>query len=177
MIKATILFVIVFLANNSNASDYEDALKTGIVFHKDSQILLAEKFINAEFFVPFPKYRFTIQDNVTQLLSILSTKWKSKSTDCSLNFAKRFNASVESFNVDWMLRKLQSEVQLAQDEVSSIKFETSYFLYKEAEENQSRRRRGAPMLLATLAEIGLFGPGILIDDSSSCGLLGIFGTC
>ena len=62
MIKATILFVIVFLDNNSNASDYEDSLKTGIVFHKDSRITLAEKLINAEFFVPFPKYRSTIQD-------------------------------------------------------------------------------------------------------------------
>ena len=33
------------------------------------------------------------------------------------------------------------------------------------------------MVLATLAGIGLFGPGILMDDYSSCGLLRIFGTC
>ena len=76
-----------------------------------------------------------------------------------------------------MLRKLQSEVQLAQDEVSSIKVETFHFLFNEAEENQSRRRRGAPMVLATIAGIGLFGPGILMDDSPSCGLLGVFDTC
>ena len=177
MKQAIIILGFLYLIKISQASEYEDALKTGIIFHKDSQILLAEKFINAEFLVPFPKYSFTIQDNVTQLLSVLSTKWKSKSTDCSLNFAKQLNASVESFNVDWILRKLQSEVQLAQDEVSSIKVETSHFLFNEAEENRSRRRRGAPLALATLAGVGLFGPGILMDDSSSCGLLGIFGTC
>ena len=76
-----------------------------------------------------------------------------------------------------MLRKLQSEVQLAQDEVSSMKVKTSHFVFNEAEENQSRRRRGAPMVLATLAGIGLFAPGILMDDSPNCGLRGTFGTC
>ena len=177
MIEATTLIVLVFLANTSYASEYEDALKTGIIFHKDSQILLAEKFINAEFLVPFPSYNFTIQDNVTQLLSILSTKWKSKSTDCKLSFAKTFNASVDSFNVDWMLRKLQVEIQLAQKEVSTIKVETSNFLFNENDEDQSRKRRGIMSKLAAIAGIGLFGPGIFMDDSSSCGLLGIFGTC
>ena len=160
MIKVTILFGIVF-PNNSNASDYEDALKTGIVVHKHGQIILAEKFMNAEFLVQFPKYRFTIQRIVTQLLSILSAKWKLKSTDCSLNFAKRFNASVESFNVGWMLQKLQSEVQLTQNEVSSIKVETSHFLFNKAQKNQARRR-GALIVLATLVGIGLFEPGILM---------------
>ena len=75
MKQAIIILGFLYLIKISQASEYEDALKTGIIFHKDSQILLAEKFINAEFLVPFPKYSFTIQDNVTQLLSVLSTKW------------------------------------------------------------------------------------------------------
>ena len=66
---------------------------------------------------------------------------------------------------------------MAQSQVSSIKVEISNFLFNEAEENESRRRRVAPMALATLSGIGLFGPGVLMDISASCGLLKTVGTC
>ena len=41
----------------------------------------------------------------------------------------------------------------------------------------TRQRRGATMGLAALAAIGIFGGGLAIGGSDSCGLRGIFGNC
>ena len=40
--------------NEETPTKYE-ALTKGILFHKESQTLLAEKFFNVEFLVPFPQ--------------------------------------------------------------------------------------------------------------------------
>ena len=52
----------------------EEALAQGIIFHKEGKILITEKFINAEFLVPFPRYNFTIRQVETLLLE-LPKKW------------------------------------------------------------------------------------------------------
>ena len=62
--KAENYFNLCFLFKNicKPFSSENHALKRGILFHKGSQILVAEKHINVQFLVPFPKNNFTMKN-------------------------------------------------------------------------------------------------------------------
>ena len=40
-----------------------DYLSKGVIFHKETKIHLAEKFVNFEFLIPFPKYNSTEKED------------------------------------------------------------------------------------------------------------------
>ena len=66
-----------------------EVLAQGKIFHKEGKILITEKFKNAEFVVPFPRYNFTVRSQVENLLHELSTKWTTQSEFSNTTYSTR----------------------------------------------------------------------------------------
>ena len=86
-------------SENSESPDY---LLKGIVFHQSSKIILAEKFVNVEFLLPFPEYNFTTRKSIHEMLQTLTNMWKMNSSLCPLEFSTKFNTTADPFNLNWM---------------------------------------------------------------------------
>ena len=158
-------------SNNPN-----DLLEKGILFNERNKILLTEKFISVEFLVPFPTYEFSLKPDIEQLIHRLSQMWDLPSIFCPLNFSSHFSSNSSGFNVNWMLFQINHEIHASENDLNTIRNETSMFL-RPPSDQQPRKRRGAGVGLAALAAVGLFGGGIAMGSSDSCGLQGIFGGC
>ena len=174
MIFEQLLLVLVTSASFSASSETPDYLSDGIIFHKETKILLAEKFVNVEFLIPFPNYNFTQKDAITTLLQKLSNMWKLPSAFCPLAFSTGFNSSSEKFNLDWLVKKITEETDAAKTEVDLIRSETAQFLTPHEEQSRARRSSDGAGAASLLAGIGL---GIVMQELGGCGITGIFGGC
>ena len=78
-----------------------------------------------------------------------------------------------------MLHQIDYEISLEQQDLALIRNETDMFLKPPQHTKSTRQRRGASagVGLAALAAVGLFGGGLAVGGSDSCGLRGIFGNC
>ena len=179
--RLVVLFILLTTIHLSYSEDYhqefDDVLRKGIMLNVESRILLAEKFIPIQFLVPFPKYNFSMKTELTELLKNLNNKWKVPSTSCPLEFSTSFKTNTSSYNVDWILNKIQKEVLKSKSNIDMLRNETPTFLQNDKEVMQSRQRRGAHVGALAMAGIGLFGSGLMMGGSAGCGLTGIFGSC
>ena len=169
--------LLLFLQIGSTLASYDDVLSSGIIFHKDSKIILAEKFVNVQFLLPFPKYNFTMKSTMRNYLSKLSEKWRTPSIECPLDFSTNFNSTTDPFNLNWLLDMIEDKAEAAKQEAQAIRTDTSRFLNKN-QLDSTRNRRAAPLIAAAaIAGIGLFGSGVMMGNSGGCGIMGIFGSC
>ena len=179
--RLVVLFILLTTIHLSYSEDYhqefDDVLRKGIMFNEESRIPLAEKFIPIQFLVPFPKYNFSMKTELTELLKNLNNKLKLPSTSCPLEFSTNFKTNTSSYNVDWILNKIQKEVLKSKSNIDMLRNETATFLQNDKEVMQSRQRRGAHVGALAMAGIGLFGSGLMMGGSAGCGLTGIFGSC
>ena len=159
------------------SSNPDDLLQKGILFHERGNILLAEKFVPVEFMIPFPTYDFSLKNDIETTIARLSSMWDLPSIFCPLNFSSSFNSNSTSFNVNWILVQINTEINEAAKDVQLLRNETSAFLSPPSSQRPSRQKRGAGAGAAALAAVGLFGGGLALGSSGSCGLQGIFGTC
>ena len=145
--------------------DFDKFLSKGILFHENAKILLAEKFVNVEFLIPFPRYNFTAKEAIEETLHKLSNMWNIPSVFCPFDFSSQFNTSTDQFNVNWLLDKIQSETHEAEQTVKNLHATTSKLL-AENPDKSARDRRGAPVVAAAaLAGICLFGSGVAMGSS------------
>ena len=168
-----IQFLIFALPIISKASEIPEYLSRGVIFNEESKILLAEKFINVEFLLPFPTYNFSSRADMKKLLTTLKSIWKAPTLLCPLDTSTRFNKSTGAFNLDWLLTEIDEEIELAKTEVNKIREECSAFL---KHQKSNRVKRAVPVAAALMAGIGLFGGGIMLGGND-CGITGIFGQC
>ena len=117
MLLTIVLNLLLFGPTFETPINTEAALDKGIIFHKEGKILITEKFINVEFLVPFPRYNFTIRQQVETLLSELSKKWITQSEFCNLTHSTTYRNQTDSFNVDWLYAKILNETIEAESEV------------------------------------------------------------
>ena len=166
-------------SNIEAATNPDDLIEKGILFNEVSKILLTEKFIRVEFLVPFPTYEFTMKPDIEEMIQRLSLMWETPSLFCPLNFSSQFATNTSGFNVHWMLHQIDNEISAAQLDLALIRNETALFLKPPQPTKSTRQRRGAGagVDLAALAAVGLFGGGLAVGSSDSCGLRGIFGNC
>ena len=87
MLLTIVLNLVLFGPTFENPINTEAALDKGIIFHKEGKILITEKFINVEFLVPFPRYNFTIRQQVETLLNELSKNGSRKRNFATLPIA------------------------------------------------------------------------------------------
>ena len=159
------------IAPSNNPKDLPDREKLS---NERNNILLTEKFIRVEFLVPFPTYEFTLKPDIEQLIQRLSHMWDLPSLLCPLNFSSHFSSNSSGLNVNRMLLQIKQEIYESENDLAIIRNETSMFLRPPSEQNPTRTRRGASLGLAALAAVGLFGGGVVMGNSDSCGLRGIF---
>ena len=166
-------------SNIEAASNPDDLFEKGILFNKVSEISLTENFFRVEFLVPFPTYEFTMKPDIEKMIQQLSLMWEIPSFFCPFNFSSQFATNTSGFNVNWMLHQIDYEISLAQQDLALIRNETALLLTPPKPPKSTRQRRGAGtgVGLAALAAVGLFGGGLAVGGSDSCGLRGIFGNC
>ena len=155
--------------------DSDGPLKKGIIFHENKKILLAEKFINVEFLLPFPQFAVSIKSDLAHLLTILDSMWDMPIFNCYLNFT---NTSMQGFDVNWLLSEVQKEVAASEQALLALQHEIAAFLppLSPSTSHADCPRRALPLEAAAVGAIGLFGTGIAMG-SGDCGLSCIFGTC
>ena len=164
-------------SNIEAASNPDDLIEKGIFFNEVNKILLTEKFIRVEFLVPFPTYEFTIKPDIEKMIQQLSLMWETPSLFWPFYFSIQFATNTSGFNVHWMLHQIDNEISAAQLDLALIRNETAIILKPPQPPKFTRQRRGASagVGLAALAAVGLFGGGLAVGSSDSCGLRGIFG--
>ena len=177
MLLTIVINLVLFGPTFETPINTEEALTQGIIFHKEGKILINEKFINAEFLVPFPRYNFTVRHQVETLLHEFSMKWTTQSEFCNTTYSTTYKNQTDVFNVDWLDTKIFNETIEAEIEVFKLRNETEKLLTRVEEDPLTRQKRAAPLAMAAaVAGIGLFGPGIAMSSGGCGGITGIFGS-
>ena len=130
-----ILFIHIAQANSRQGS-----LDKGIFFNEETNILLAEKFINVQFLVPFPRFEMTLISSVDQIAQSLQKMWQNPTYFCYLNFT---NTSEVDFKMDWLFKETEKEISFAQTDLLKIKSDVASFL-KGKQENQKDTEKTSP---------------------------------
>ena len=164
-------------SNLQPSNSHDELLEKGILFHERGKILLAETFVPVEFMIPFPTHDFALKHEIERTIDRLGSMWDLPSLFCPLNFSSGFNSNPTSFNVNWILVQINHDNNEAAIDVILLRNETSAFLSPPPPQRPSREKRGASTGAVALAAVGLFGGGVALSSSGSCGLQGIFGTC
>ena len=174
---ATFLLAIHLHAAQSPISEFDDSdgpLKKGIIFHEDRKILMAEKFINVQFLLPFPQFSVSLKSDLARILTALHSMWDMPTYNCYLNFT---NTSTKGFDINWLMAEVQKEVNASDSSLAQLHAEVARFLsLPPPSPPSSRVPRALPLAAVAVGAIGLFGTGVSMG-SGSCGLSGIFGTC
>ena len=163
-------------SNLQPSNIHDELLENGLLFHERGKILLAEKFVPVEFMIPFPTYDFALKHEIERTLDRLDSMWDLPSPFCPLNCSSGINSNSTYFNVNWILVQINHEINEAANDVIFLRNETSAFLSLPSPQRASRQKRGASAGAVALAAVGLFGGGVALGSSGSCGLHGIFGT-
>ena len=129
--------------------------------------------MNIQFQLPFLQFNVKFQKEITHLTSVLETFWQMSTNNWNLKFT---NLTVNGFNIDWLRKELQNEVDAATAELKYMQQKTSSFLKPTSPNSADRTMRAVPVAAAALGAIGLFGAGITMGPGSY-GLSGIFGSC
>ena len=154
-----------------------DVLIENVFFNEVSKILLTEKIIRVEFFVPFLNYEFTMKPDIENMIQQHSLRRETPSLFCPSNCSRLFATKTCGFNVNWMSHQFDFKNSLAQQDHALIRNETAMFLTPPKPPNSTRYHRRASIGYAALAAVGLFGGRLTVGGSDSCGLRGIFGNC
>ena len=93
-------------------------LENGIIFNHVTNILLAEKSINVDFLVPFPKFELDLSAELCAYIEKLGKLWASPSLQCYLNYSTNFQKTLD---VDWLLHQVENEVTLAEQKLVALR--------------------------------------------------------
>lgn len=95
----------IFISAEKDSQSNQDILEKRILFHEETKILMAEKFISVQFLVPFPQYNFSMKPEIDSLLKRLNAMWSLPSISCPMRHSTGFETNASSFNIDWILEK------------------------------------------------------------------------
>ena len=118
--------------------DTDGAPINGIIVHKHKQILIAEKGIDIQFLLPFPKLSMQIKKDLEDLTSVLSKMWDMPILFCHPNYT--FSWCMEVFNVNWLLDEVHDEIRAAELDLQKLHPETSFFLTPPTHEAPPRKK-------------------------------------
>ena len=152
-------------------------LENGIIFIHVTKFLLAGKFINVDFLVPFAKFELDVRAELGAYIEKLGKLWASPSWQCHLDYSTNFQKNDSTFDVDWLLQQDENKVTFAEQELAALRNYTSSFLNYEtaAAQDVHRSPKAAPLAMMALASVGLFGSVAL--GGGSCGIKRNFVSC
>ena len=82
----------------------------GIEFVYQQKLLLAEKFINVEFIIPFPSLPDSLDIQLANISSMLEQSWNTYKYGCNLTY---MNTDENSLNFDYLTGFVEEELHLA----------------------------------------------------------------
>ena len=143
-------------------------LGNGIIFNHVTKTLLAGKFINVDFLVPFPRFEMIVSAELGAYINKLAPLWDASSRQCRLDYSTNFQKIASTFDINWLLHQVENEVTLAEKELEALRIYTSSFLNTEDATAQARNRKpsAAPLAIVAHASVGLFGSGIALGSGS-----------
>ena len=146
----------------------------GILFNFDRNILIAERYINAEFVLPFPSLNASLQNYLDKVAATLDDLWKVDTKLCQLNFTRM---SKSNMTIEWTLKQTRYELQLAKRDLSELikSAQTPLTPADTKRTSFDRVTRVAPITFD--AGAGLFGLGLSSGSTLSCALTSILGSC
>ena len=82
--------------------------------------MLAEKFINVQFLVPLPKLNETIDEQINNLTTTLSTAWSKYKFDCDLS---NMSTNESSLNFELFSKHVEKQLQAAKNDIRELQDE------------------------------------------------------
>ena len=143
----------------------------GIDFIYQQKLLIAEKFINIQFLVPFPRLNVSLENQFRNLSLLLKNSWNDYSFGCQLD---HMNTNESGLNFDYLLRHTENEFKSVQLDILNMKKIQRAFGTKEQATKQTdneRTKRGAGLIALGALTAVTAGAGI------ACSLGSIFGAC
>ena len=138
----------------------------GIEFVYKQKLLLAEKFINVEFIIPFPSLPDGLDIQLANILSILEQSWNTYKYGCNLTY---MNTKKSSLNFDYLTGFVDKQLQLARQDLQDLRTDISETLMRN--DSHERNRRGVPLIAFEALTAVTAGAGI------ACSIGRIFGAC
>ena len=77
------------------------SLERAVFFLEQTKVLMARKFVNAQFVVPYPQFAIHILENLDKVARELQNMWKMATYRCKLSSK---NTSENDIKVDWLLK-------------------------------------------------------------------------
>ena len=155
---------LIFVLNSK--SDENQITNSGIEFVYQQKLLLAEKFSNVEFLVPFPRLPSGLHITHKNISDQLEKSWFSYKFGCNLKY---MNTSGSTLNYDYFAEYVQNQLQAADLDIRNLKDEISQTLT--ANKSNNREKRGAPLVAFGALTAWTAGAGI------ACAVGSIFGSC
>ena len=163
--------VVVFANNISPAPNPGDnhILQSGILFNFQQKVLVAEKFVNIKFVLPFPPYNATLSKYLNVLAQSLSNNWYVPTELCQLKYTE---TNVTTTSAEWIYNITQTEHNRARSDLRNLISEIRNLLSPK----QSSKREKRAMGMALGVGAGIMGLGLGLASGDSC-FLGILGGC
>ena len=147
-------------------SDENQFTNSRIEFVYQQELLLAEKFSNVEFLVPFPRLPSGLHITLENISDQLEESWFSYKFGCNLTY---MNTSESTLNYDYFAEYVQNQLQVADLDTGNLKDEIAQTLTANISHN--REKRGAPLVAFGALTALTAGAGI------ACAVGSIFGSC
>ena len=160
------LTLIMHICYNDNKTESQK----GIDFIYQQKLLLAEKFVNIQFLVPFPGLNVSLENQFRNLSLLLKNSWNDYSFGCQLDHI----TNETSLNFDY-LHHTENEFKSVQLDILNMKsefrgkFGTEEQTTKQTDNERTKRGAGLISLGALTA--------VTAGAGKACSLGSIFGAC
>ena len=175
-------YFFLFLVISPATSSANTVTKEGLVFNFHQRILLADKFLNVQFIVPYPVIEIQLPENLTTLDDKFHESWKTRAGLChDVAFPELEELDTrDHLNFTWLVTKIIEEHGNALTDLNSTKKDMEKTLtlqnYASSQLELSRQKRIAPLFLAGGAATVL-GAGVGLGSKIGFAIKGIFGSC
>ena len=116
----------------------------GVLFNFQRKILLAERYINVRFVVPFPSIDISISSHLSTIASNLDSMWQVDTHLCQLNYTRMKSANL---TINWTFRRTTDELENARNDLKKLVMDTNMLLADTREESESTRDKTNDLVL------------------------------
>ena len=136
--------------------------------------MIADKFIEAQIFLPFPEFLPAFDKQIHNVSAHITKLRMSRNVGCT--FGKTNATDINGIAEAWLLQHVTDEYERARTDLADIRSEFQHLMREPTGTIPTRTKRFVPLLVAG-ATAAIFGLGIGIGTRLDCGLKGIFGSC
>ena len=144
-------------------------LQSGILFNFQQKVLVAEKFVNIKFVLPFPPYNTLLSIYLSEIAKKLSQKWTTPTQICQLEYTDKH---ISTTSAEWIYNVTNTEHNRAKADPGKLVIETEKLLSPTTLKTREKRAMG----IALGVGAGIIGLGLGLASGESC-FLGVLDGC